>query len=240
MQIEKQFAIFNKEKGRYHAFPTLVRQADKLWMACRSGSVSDRQAHGIDGKVVVFSADVTRPDRWVSHGTLFEPSPDGSGNELDAILSAPGPDLIFLATRDYEWKRRNDVYLSRGKTPVLTQRTLLTEISDQSAICFGHICKTVNGDLLMPGYCGFSDEPSGTPVLLASNNRGKSWTFRSKVGSSTASGTRLTEYSLGYLGDTRWTALIRNETPPFNIYRTESNDDGRSWSWPQKTESGYP
>ena len=205
-------------------------------MACRSGSVDRRQAHGIDGRVLLFSADVTRPDRWVSHGVLFEPSPDGTRNELDAILSAPEQGLIFLATRDYEWKARNDVYLSMGRTPVLTDRTLLTTISDQYAICFGHVRKTVSGDLLMPGYCGLRDEPSGTPVLLVSGDRGRTWSFRSKVASSANVGARLTECSLGHLGDTNWAALLRNETPPFKLYRTESHDDGRSWSTPEKSD----
>lgn len=236
LKIDNRFTILEKQKGHYHSFPTLVRQQNQLWLACRSGSVSKHQAHGDDGKVVLFSADVTRPDRWKHHGSLFEPSPDGTRNELDAILSAPEQNLIFLATRDYVWKKRNDVYLSRGQTPILTHRTLLTEISDHYVICFGHIRKTVGGGLLMPGYCGFSDEPVGTPVLLVSGDRGETWAFRSKVASSTAAGTRLTEYSLGYLGNTGWVALVRNETRPFNLYRTESRDDGRSWSNPKKTE----
>jgi hypothetical protein len=205
-------------------------------MACRSGAVSNRQTHGIAGKVLLYSADVKAPDRWISHGSLFETSPDGTRNELDAILSAPETDLFFLATRDYAWKARNDVYLSVGQTPILADRTLLTEISDQYMICFGHIRKASNGNLLMSGYCGFNDEPSGTPVLLESTNRGRAWSLRAKVSSSTKVGTRLTEYSLGYLGDTNWTALIRSETPPFNLYRTESRDNGRCWSHPEKTE----
>ena len=236
LKIENRFTILEKEKGHYHAFPTLVRQKNQLWSACRSGSVSGRQTHGIDGKVLLFSADVTRPDLWISQGSLFEPSQDGTRNELDAILSAPEQGLIFLATRDYEWKERNDVYLSMGQTPVLTHRTLLTEIADQYAICFGHVRRTFSGDLLMPGYCGFGDEPSETPVLLVSGDRGQTWAFRSKVASSGKAGTRLTEYSLGHLGDTNWTALIRNETPPFNLYRTQSINDGRTWNDPEKTE----
>lgn len=235
LQIEKRFVISKKEKGKYHAFPTLVRQRGQFWMACRSGAVSNRQAHGIGGKVLLYSADVKAPDRWISHGTLFEPSPDGTRNELDAILSAPETDLFFLATRDYVEKKRNDVYLSVGQTPVLTDRKILTEISEQYAICFGHIRKASNGDLLMPGYCGFIDEPSGTPVLLVSGDRGKTWTLRSKVASSANVGTRLTEFSLGHLGDSRWTALVRNETSPFNLYQTQSVDDGRTWSFPEKT-----
>ena len=225
-----------KEKGKYHAFPTIVRLEDQLWLACRSGTTSGRQDHGVDGKVLLYSSAVSHPDVWKLHGTLFEPPSEASGNELDAILSAPEPELIFLATRDYEWKKRNDAYLSMGKTPVLKKRTLLTEISDQYAICFGHIRKASSGDLLMPGYCGFENEPTGTPILLVSTDRGRTWSLRSKVASSTNVGTRLTEYSLGHLGAKKWTALIRNETPPFNLYRTESLDDGRTWSHPEKTE----
>jgi hypothetical protein len=105
LKIEHRFSILEKEKGRYHSFPTLVRQQDQLWLACRSGSVSGRQAHGVDGKVLLFSAEVTRPDRWISHGSLFEPSADGTRNELDAILSAPETNLFFLATRDYAVER---------------------------------------------------------------------------------------------------------------------------------------
>lgn len=158
------------------------------------------------------------------------------GNRSLSRLPDAYSELIFLATRDYEYKRRNDVYLSIGRSPILTQRTLLTTISDQYAICFGHIRGAANGDLLMPGYCGFNDEPVGTPVVLVSEDRGKTWKFRGKVASSTDVGTRLTEYSLGYLGKKRWFTLIRNETPPFHLYHSETNDDGRTWSFPEKTE----
>ncbi len=236
VQIERQFTLLAKEKGRYHSFPTMVRHGNQLWLACRSGAVSGRQDHGHRGKVLLFSADVSDPCTWRSHGTLFSPSTAGTVNELDAILSAPETGLFFLATRDYAWQKRNNSYLSQGPSPVLTQRTMLANISDQCIICFSHIRKTAGNDLLMPGYCCFDDEPSGTPVLLVSSNRGKNWSLRSNVASSTAVGTRLTEYALGYLGGTDWTALIRNETPPFHLYRTESHDDGRSWSFPEKTD----
>jgi len=83
LQIEKQLAILKKETGNYHSFPTIVRQRSKMWMACRSGLVSGRQAHGVDGKVLLFSADVTKPDRWMSHGPLFELSPDGTRPGFD-------------------------------------------------------------------------------------------------------------------------------------------------------------
>lgn len=236
LQIKKEFAIIAKEKESYHSFPTIIHYQGELWLACRSGTVSDFQAHGINGKVLLFSANPNTPECWKFHSILFPQPSEGIFNELDAILSAPEPDSIFLATRDYEFKKRNDVYLSVGQTPVMTQRKKLIDISDQYAICFGHIRRTVSGDLLLPGYCGFSDEPTGTPILLASSNNGRRWALRSKVASSTKVGTRLTEYSLGYTGAAGWTILIRSETPPFYLYQSQSADDGRTWSDPQRTD----
>ncbi len=236
MIIEQRFNVLKKQPGRYHGFPTLVRQERKLWLACRSGIVNLNQAHGIKGSVLLFSADLSKPDQWHAQGPLFTPSSGTTGNELDAILSMPEPGLFFLATRDYERKLRNDVYLSRGRNPALTERLMLTSISDHYAICFGHIRKTLDGGLLMPGYRGYSDEPDGTPVLLRSRDHGKSWQLIGNVASSTAVGTRLTEFSLGHLGETNWTVLIRNETPPFFLYRAETCDDGLTWSFPEETQ----
>jgi hypothetical protein len=236
LQIIHRFPILAKQTGRYHSFPTLIRQHDRLWMACRSGIVSDQQVHGLSGDVRLYAAHVTLPHEWRLHGTVFEPSPTGTVNELDAILSAPGAGRVFLATRDYAAGKRNHVYLSKSATPEIKQRQLITRISDQFVICFGHIRRTVTGELLMPGYAGFDDEPEWTPVLLASADHGDTWSFRCKVASSTQVGVRLTEYSLSHLGGTRWSVLIRNEAAPCSLYRTESHDDGRTWSTPAPTD----
>jgi hypothetical protein len=236
VRIIDRFDIVPKQMGTYHSFPTLIRQENRLWLACRSGSVSGRQDHGVAGKVQLYAGHVANPQEWQMHGTLFEPSSGGTINELDAILSNPEPELVFLATRDYAWRQRNNVYLSKGSSPAMRERRLLTQISDQFVICFGHIRQTTGGELLMPGYNGFDDEPMGTPVLLSSVDRGDTWSFRCKVASSTRVGVRLTEYSLSHMGGTRWSVLIRNETAPCNLYRTESRDDGRTWSTPTPTE----
>ena len=60
--IEKRFTILKMEKGKYHAFPTIIRLKDQLWLACRSGLVSGRQDHGVQGKLLLFSSDATHPD----------------------------------------------------------------------------------------------------------------------------------------------------------------------------------
>ncbi len=235
MQIEKRFSILAKEDGWYHAFPTIIRQNETLWMAFRTGRTSNRQAHGVDGRVRLFSADAGKPNIWKDHGVLFKPTTDGTRNELDAILSAPTEEMIFLATRDFEYQKRNDVYLSKSSRLPVKNRTLLTDISNQYIICYGHIRKTNGNRLIMPGYCGFHDEPDGTPILLVSENDGFSWKMRAKVASSTQAGTRLTEYSLGYLGARQWTSLIRSETSPNQLFQSTTFDNGRTWTRAEPT-----
>lgn len=207
-----------------------------MWMACRTGVNCDRQAHGEQGYVRLFSAETRMPDAWKDHGVLFKPAEKGTRNELDAILSAPAENVFFLMTRDYEYGTRNDVYISRTDRLPVTHRTRLTAVSDQNAIGFGHIRKAHSNMFLMPGYSGLPDEPEGAPVLLASRDEGISWQLRSIVASSTGIGTRLTEYSMGRLGAGRWIALIRNETPPYELHAARTGDDGLTWSKPVKTD----
>ncbi len=236
MKIEKQFAIIEKQVGWYHAFPTLAYKDGIIWLACRSGKVDKHQCHGSMGCVRLFEASAAEADCWRDKGVLFSPSPTGSRNELDAIISAPTPELVFLATRDFEYGKRNKTFLSRCTGFPCTERFPLAEISDRPVICFGHIRQTVNGELLMSGYGGTKEEPQAAPYLLVSTDQGDSWRLRAKVASSEAAGTRLTEFSLGHLEGTAWTTLIRSETPPFFLHRSETPDDGRSWSAPQPTD----
>jgi len=236
MNLEQQFVIVEKQVGRYHAFPTLAQTDGIIWLACRSGNVAKRQCHGGEGSVRLFEASAAEVDCWRDKGTLFSPSPEGSCNELDAIISAPTAELAFLATRDFEYGRRNNTFFSRCSGFPCTERVPLAEIADRALICFGHIRRTADETLLMSGYAGTENEPQAAPYLLASTDQGQSWQLRAKVASSESAGTRLTEYSLGHLGDVRWITLIRSETPPYFLHRSESMDDGRSWSAPQPTD----
>jgi hypothetical protein len=185
--------------------------------------------------VKLFEASAAEADCWRNKGILFSPSPNGTCNELDAIISAPTPDLVFLATRDFEYGKRNKTFLSRCTGFPCSERLPLAEISDRSVICFGHIRPTTNGELLMSGYGGAKEEPQAVPYLLVSIDQGDSWHLRAMVASSKAVGTRLTEFSLGHLGGTAWTTLIRSETPPFFLHRSVTRDDGCVWSSPQPT-----
>ncbi|UCF92616.1 MAG: exo-alpha-sialidase [Desulfobacterales bacterium] len=200
MKIEKHFAIIAKQVGRYHAFPTLARQDEVIWLACRSGQVEKRQCHGRQGCVRLFAASTGEADCWRDQGVLFRPSRGGSRNELDAIISAPTPELMFLATRDFEHGQRNNAFLSRWAGLPYPERRPLAEISDRPVICFGHIRQTTAGELLMSGYAGTRDEPQAAPYLLVSTDQGRSWHLRAKVASSEEAGIRLTEFSLGHRG----------------------------------------
>lgn len=88
----------------------------------------------------------------------------------------------------------------------------------------------------MSGYGSAIEEPQAVPYLLVSIDQGGNWHMRARVASSKAVSTRLTEFSLGHLGGTAWTSLIRSETPPFFLHRSETSDDGRKWSVPRPTE----
>ena len=235
MKIDQQFTIVEKEVGRYHAFPTLAHKEGIIWLACRSGNAEKRQCHGSKGSVRMFEASAAEADCWRDKGVLFSPSPNGTRNELDAIISAPTQELVFLATRDFEYGRRNNAFLFRCDGFPCIERLPLVEISDRPVICFGHIRQAANGELLMSGYAGTENEPQAAPYLLISTDQGHNWHRRAKVASSEAAGTRLTEFSLGYLGEAAWTTLIRSETPPFFLHRSDTRDDGRSWSTPQST-----
>jgi hypothetical protein len=232
MRIETRFAIVPKTIGRYHAFPTLAMDGKDLWMAYRSGLCDVGKVHGGNGSVCLIHSTIDHPMKWKDQGTLFSQEKDGSVNELDAILSIPSPGEFFLATRDYYQPRCSRVYLSKGSHPHLNTRTAIEEVAEIHAICFGHIRKTTTGELLMPGYSGLPGEKGVSAVLQHSKDQGDTWQLRSFPVRSGQSGVWWTEFSLICVGKAHWTALIRNETPPFPLHRMESMDDGKSWSEP--------
>jgi hypothetical protein len=238
LYVHECFIVIPKEPGRYHSFPTLIRDGKTLWMACRSAKVDQHQMHGFDGIVRLLCADVTEPACWQDRGVIFELGNDSS-NEIDAILSCSLGKHIFLATRDYDRSRKSTPFFSRWNlndfkksySEILPwRRKPLKELSDTEITCFGHIQETTTCQLLMPGYGLIVADEKPSPLLLASEDGGKSWTLRSVLARSDEEETLLTEFSLGNIEDRKWLALIRNETPPCNIMHTQSNDGCRTWS----------
>ncbi len=238
LYVDERFIVIPKEPGRYHSFPTLMRFGESLWLAFRSARVDQHQMHGFDGVIRLFCANVTEPACWQDCGVIFKPGNDSS-NEIDAILSGSLGKHIFLATRDYDRSRKSTAFFSRWNPKDfkksyseirLSGRKPLTQLSDMEITCFAHIQETTTGQLLMPGYGLLASDKGPSPLLLASDDGGESWTLLSVLASSDKEGTLLTEFSLANMGDRKWFALLRNETPPCNIMYIQSNDDCRTWS----------
>lgn len=228
LDVHERFIVVPKEPGSYHSFPTLIRSGETLWMACRSAKVDQHQIHGFDGIARLFCADVTEPTFWQDCGVIFQLGNDSS-NEIDAILSGSLGKHIFLATRDYDRSRKSTTFFSRWNLKDfkkshseirLSGRKPLTQLSDTEITCFGHIQETTTGRLLMPGYGLLVADEKPSPLLLASDDGGESWTLLSVLACSDEEDTLLTEFSLGNIEDRKWLALVRNETPPCDIMYT--------------------
>lgn len=234
LKVEERFTVAPKEIGKYHAFPTLTRVGEEMWQAYRSGRVHEGQVHGSDGVVRMAKARICAPSCWGEGTTLFS-----EGNEIDAIVSGPFHDRIFLATRTYDRKRGGDAFLSCWDVAALSnldvaelsEREHIKDITGVPLICFGHIQETSSGTLVMPGY---GKKNPGTrlhsPILLGSTDKGRTWSLKSELASSDEKGMRLNEFSLANFGSSKWVALIRNETPPYPLMLTFSEDDCHTWS----------
>lgn len=237
VRINKRFPIIPRREGQYHSFPTLVRWQKALWLACRSGKVDSRQVHGYNGSILLFRAELSDPTAWHAHGILFSPSPDGSENEIDAILSTPDSDHVFLATRDFK-RQRNLAFLSSWTELPGTDRVPLPEITAINAgclVCYGHIQQTENNDLLMPAYGHIKGEKPSS-FLLASIDHGASWQLRALVARTNAEKKHHpSEYTLAKAGNHDLVALVRNDLTPSPLLRVTSNDDGHTWSVPEAT-----
>ncbi len=229
--IQKKFTIVHPQKGRYASFPTMARLGNEIWLAYRSATKNQSIVHGFDGDVRLLSCTADTPEIWQHPKKIFKP--DGiTVNEIDAIISNPDDNMVFLSTRDYNPKVKGTTFLSsfqlEDSTPLKSPvpnftRTALSNISDTELASFGHICITADHEYLMPGY-------SDSPKLLSSNDMGKSWKLKSILADSNKEGTLLTEFSIVQTGKHQWTALIRNETPPYTLLRVKSDDNCATWS----------
>ncbi|WP_033398051.1 sialidase family protein [Desulfospira joergensenii] len=243
LNINHRFTIIPKEQGRYHSFPTLAIIGDKIWLACRLAHVNPKMPHGSDGAVRLFWTTPEQPAEWTQANAGFKPGKDSS-NELDAILSAPGKDQIFLISRDYRRERKSTTFIScwsqnkfqgfvSGESPA--ERTPLSQIGPGNMTSFGHIRRDNKGMLLMSGYLAAEGETQPSPVLLASED-GSKWHLHARLAMSGSENTLLTEFTLGHQGGTNWFALLRNETRPCPVMLLNSKDNGKTWTAPKPTD----
>lgn len=241
ISIRERFVIVPKNVGRYHSFPAMVRFKNSLLLSFRSGFVQQGEMHGTGGAVHLLHADVSCPQEWRPLPMGMDTA-DDDHNEMDAILSLPseGGEIneLFLATRNYDvdgicrtWlsKLEGDFLIAPSAEPHLNliPRRHLKEISDLEINCYGHIQRTLSGELLMPGY-------TSSPVLLFSGDNGLTWQFRSQIYENDDRMT-LSEFSMVHQKGTEWMALIRNEKRTQALQLICSEDDGQTWSHPEPT-----
>ncbi|GMT43751.1 MAG: hypothetical protein IEMM0003_0570 [bacterium] len=219
MKIVKEVILSKKEHGRYKAFPTIVKVDDEIVAAYREGFVDSAKPHGSNGCVKILkSRDL---NRWDETETPF------CDNELDAVISRPFGDYLFLATRSYEYKKRNDVYISKFKANELPAKRSLIKFDNADFTMFGHIIEN-DGVLTAPAY-GTCDGIN-SPILLSSDNFGQTWNIKSLI---TPNGHKpvLNETSIVMLDD-KFLAIMRSQEPSYNLYCAFS-EDLINWSKPE-------
>ncbi len=220
MEIGEKIVIKEKERGKYKAFPTIVRIGDEFIVAYREGFVDFTKPHGRSGRVKFLKSRDLKA--WKEFDTPF------CDNELDAILSGPIDGNLFLITRSYEHGKRNDVYLSRFRESGLPTDRKLLKFDGVSFTCFGHIFKEKD-ELIMTAYGVVKGIES--PMVFSSSDFGQTWSLKSLI---TPLGHEpvLNETTIAKLNG-RFIAIMRSREPSFELYCAFSGDL-ESWSKPEK------
>ena len=211
IKVIEQRELFAKEVGRYKSFPTVVKTDSYIFLAFREGIVNPEKPHGESGVVRLFrSADAIK---WDEISVPF------SDNELDAIISGPFGEHLFLWTRSFVYRVKSDVYLSRFKVGESPTSRSIFRLPDATFCPFSHI-RQVDSLLLGTGY----GEIDGvvTPIIVESGDLGDSWSVRGLVTPDGFS-PELNEVSLLPLDD-GFIAVMRSREPSFELYYSFSKD----------------
>ena len=213
--------LAKKEKGEYKAFPTVVKVGGEVLAAFREGLTDPSKPHGKNGKVKILkSIDLKN---WQEFETPF------NDNELDAILSGPFNDDLYLVTRSFEHKKRNDVYVSRFKIGDLPQDRVKVTVKDVDlSAFFGHMFER-SGELVATAYGMYKDEHR--PLVLSSADKGNTWQLKGVI---MPDGFKpwLNENSIVEV-DGKFLAVIRSLEPSYDLYYSFSSDLVH-WDEPKK------
>ncbi len=213
--------LAKKEKGKYKAFPTVVKVGGEVLVAFREGLTEPSKPHGKNGKVKILkSIDLKN---WQEFETPF------NDNELDAILSGPFGDDLYLVTRSFEHKKRNDIYVSRFKIGNLPQDRLKVTVSKvRLSAFFGHMFER-SGELVATAYGMYKDEHRS--LVLSSADKGNTWQLKGVI---MPDGFKpwLNENSIVEV-DGKFLSIIRSLEPSYDLYYSFSSDLVH-WDEPKK------
>ena len=250
IEISERFNIVEKQQGRYSAFPTLMRVDDVIWLACRQGVTDKERPHGDNGQVFLYYATVSDLQSWSGVAINFDQSYEHP-NDLDAIITRISNDKAVLLSRHYQADDDNYPYISelplsqlrevgqdnrRLQLPrrKLNESIVQSEVGVKVAACYGHIVQKQN-DLLMTTYATLSNEQMHSPVILRSNDEGKSWSLHSQIASSDQCNRYLNENTIIQLPDGLWLSVIRAGEQPFPLYCAISDQYAKNWQPIQET-----
>ncbi len=245
IKVLTRFSVVPKKVGRYAAFPTLSRDGDSVFLACRQGSTDEDKPHGDKGKVYLFSSKITDLKKWHGVSVDFMQSHD-EGNELDAIVTFLKDGTLFLVSRHFQSNAENYPYISQVTKKELSQihqsnslvlsRHQLNEILSQNekavvvAAVFGHVLIGANDDCFMSCYAAIEQDCMPSPCILRSTDCGLSWQLHRVIARSDVFGSYLNETSLVRLEDGRVLAVTRTDNKPWPLYFSFSDDDMCEWS----------
>jgi len=203
--------LAEKERGRYKSFPTIVKVEDIYIVAFREGVTDKTKPHGTNGVVKILKSRNLQD--WHEFDTPF------CDNELDAILSGPIDGDLFLATRSYEYGKRNECYISRFDQNELPKDRTPVMIDGVNFTFFGHIFK-FNDELIATAYGVKSGISS--PLVLSSIDGGKSWNVKSLI---TPNGfePELNETSIVEFNG-RFLSVMRSREPSYDLYFSYSSN----------------
>ncbi len=250
IEISERFNIVEKQQGRYSAFPTLVRVGDVIWLACRQGVTDKERPHGDNGQVFLYHATVSDLQSWsgvtINFDQIYE-----RPNDLDAIISRVSNDKTVLLSRHYQAGDETCPYISelplsqlievgqhnrRLQLPrrKLNESIVQGEVGVKVVACYGHIVQKQN-DLLMTTYAILSSEKMYSPVILKSNDEGKSWSLHSQIASSDQCNRYLNENTIVQLPGGLWLSVIRTEEQAYPLYYAVSDQHAQNWQPIQET-----
>ena len=213
--------IAKKENGRYKAFPTVIKNDNDIIIAYRNGVVDVSKPHGKDGCVVLL-----RSRDLKSWQTLETPFCD---NELDAIISKVFDDKLILATRSFEYKKRNESYVSIFDAHCIPSERKKVEIKGVNlAAFFGHMFE-FGKEIIATAYGTINKITK--PLVVASNDAGLNWYLKSAITNDNFEPILNETTIFPFNGE--FIAIMRSKEPSYDLYISHSKNL-IDWSIPEK------
>jgi hypothetical protein len=267
----KQDMVLYKHEARYSAFPSLTEgPGDRLWVSFgwnTTRSHYGKAAGGERGGIALFSPD--GGDTWLQSGK--DPGYRARPEELSGLVLSDGTiirvgprmhevlpgekkdELVRQGVAVKEWPEGHisasyRVFMHRKKPGSDHWETRQVELPRFASMGgFGVGCVLPDDTILKPVYGRVTpDDPVARAWVLRSTDQGDTWELVTIAYDGVH---ELNEAELLCLPGGRVIAMIRNEPysaklPPHGqgfLWQTHSDDGGRTWSDPRRTEMwGYP